>query len=338
MSARTHRFFNPAEDPVAQMLEGFARAHTETVRLEGGMIVRAEPKSSGKVGLVIGNGSGHEPAMIGWVGEGLLDVNVPGPVFSSPGPARIACGIRAADRGSGVLLMVSNHSGDVMNSGAALHQVRSSGVTDVEMVVLYDDVASAPSGRESDRRGGAGLFFVWKMVGAAAEAGMTIGECVGVAQRSRDRTRSIAAASGSVAHPISGEIIGRNEPGSVIVGIGVHGESGTAFDANDGIDRIIDYMIERLLDDIGPDLGSGVALLVNNSGSLTMMETSIVHLAAARALEGRGIDVERTWNGRYVTTQDLAGFSLAICALDDELRDLYDAPANGASFQMRGPT
>ena len=156
MSVRTRLFLNNPADAVGEMLEGYTAAHSDIIRLSDGMVVRATPKPEGHVGVVIGNGSGHEPAMIGWVGEGLFDVNVPGPIFSSPGPGGIVDGIRAADRGGGVLLLVSSHAGDIMNATLAIDEAEDEGIDDVEMVILYDDVASAPKEQITERRAAPG--------------------------------------------------------------------------------------------------------------------------------------------------------------------------------------
>lgn len=336
MSLRTRRFFNRPEDAVQEMLEGYAAAHADLIQLVDGLIVRANPKPAGRVGVVIGNGSGHEPAMIGWVGEGLFDVNVPGPVFSSPGPVPIVAGIKAADRGAGVIVLVSSHAGDIMNASLAIEEAADAGIDDVEMVVLYDDIASAPKDQRTDRRGGAGLFFVWKIVGALAEAGGTLDQCVAIAEKSRDRTRSLSAAFGTVAHPISGQPLGDPEDTALSVGMGVHGEPGTRLGADVEADEIAALMIGQLIEDAELEPGTSVGVLLNNGGSLTVMELSILYRGAAAALAGHGIDISRSWVGPYATTLDMAGFAFAICAFDEELLALYDAPARGAAFTMIG--
>ena len=336
MSIRTRLFLNNPADAVREMLEGYAAAHPDIIRLSGALVVRAVPKPEGHVGVVIGNGSGHEPAMIGWIGEGLLDVNVPGPIFSSPGPGGILEGIRAADRGGGVLLLVSSHAGDIMNASLAIDEAEDEGIDDVEMVILYDDVASAPKDQITERRGGAGLFFVWKIVGALAERGGSLEDCATIARKARDRTRSLSAAMGTVAHPISRQPLGDPEDTSVAVGMGVHGEAGARLGEEAGADQISELMIGRLVEDAGLQAGARVGLLLNNAGSLTVMELSILYRGARAALERRGIEVARSWIGPYATTIDMAGFSFAICHMDDELTDLYDAPARGAGFTMPG--
>ena len=332
MSVRTRLFLNNPADAVTEMLEGYTAAHSDIIRLSDGMVVRATPKPEGRVGVVIGNGSGHEPAMIGWVGEGLFDVNVPGPIFSSPGPGGIVDGIRAADRGGGVLLLVSSHAGDIMNAELAIDEADDEGIEAVEMVILYDDIASAPRDRITERRGGAGLFFVWKMVGAMAERGASLAECAGIARKARDRTRSLSAAMGTVAHPVSGQPLGDPDDTSVAVGLGVHGEAGTRLGEDVEADHISELMISRLVEDADLEPGARVGLLLNNGGSLTIMELSVLYRGARAELERRGIQVSRSWMGSYATTLDMAGFAFAICHLDDELLALYDAPARGAGF------
>ena len=336
MSIRSRMFLNDPADAVAEMLEGYAAAHSDIIRLSEGMVVRATPKPEGRVGVVIGNGSGHEPAMIGWVGEGLFDVNVAGPIFSSPGPGGILEGIKAADRGGGVLLLVSSHAGDIMNAELAIDEAIDEGIEDVEMVILYDDIASAPPDRITERRGGAGLFFVWKMVGAMAESGASLTDCVRIAEKARDATRTLSAAMGTVAHPVSGQPLGDPEDTAVAVGMGVHGEPGTRLGEDVRADRISELMIGRLVEDARLDAGAQVGLLLNNAGSLTIMELSVLYRGARAELERRGIEVARSWIGPYATTLDMAGFSFAICHMDTELTSLYDAPARGAGFTMPG--
>jgi dihydroxyacetone kinase len=335
MSARSRRLFNNPNDAVEEMLEGYALAHDNVIAYRDGLVIRAKRKPDGLVGLVIANGSGHEPAMIGWIGPGLLDVNVPGPIFSSPGPARIVAGIREADRGAGVVLLVSSHAGDIMNATLAIDDAGRLGI-DVAMVVLYDDIASAPRDHLQDRRGGAGLFFVWKLVGAAAEQGASLADCVATAERVRDRSSSISAALGTVIHPITGQPLGTAQPDELSVGLGVHGEPGRVLGAEVPADEVAGSLVETLAADADIQPGARVALMVNNAGSLTLMELSILYRAARQRLETHGVVVARSWIGAYATTLDLAGFAIALCVLDRELEELYDAPAQGAGFTQLG--
>ena len=334
---RTAKLINEPDAIVAEMLEGYAAAFPDVIKLDDGLVVRAEPKAAGKVGLVIGNGSGHEPAMIGWVGPGLFDVNVPGPIFTAPGPSKLAQGVKAADRGSGVLVCVSNHSGDVLNAEMALEDLEDEGFTDVASVILYDDVASAPKGREPDRRGSAGLFFVWKIVGALAEAGAGLAECLAMAERVRDNTRTLSATLGNCTHPVTGEAVGELADGEMAVGVGVHGESGGGTIPVPTADTAIDILMPALLEDLPFVPGDEVCVLVNNSGSLTLMELAILYRRISHVLNEHDIAVHRVWMGHYATTQEAAGFAIGLCRLDAEMKALYDAPAHGAAVRFAGP-
>lgn len=331
---RVTKLVNDPGDIVAEMLEGYANAYSNIIRVEDGMIVRANPKQNGKVGLVIGNGSGHEPAMIGWVGPGLFDVNVPGPIFTAPGPARLLKGIEAADRGAGVLVCVSNHAGDVLNAEMALEEAEDEGLENVEMVVLYDDIGSAPKGQEEDRRGSAGLFFVWKIVGAAAQDGATLAECSTLAEKARDNTRTLSATLSTCAHPVTKEPLGEIADGAMIVGVGVHGESSGGAIPVTTANAAVDMMLPLLLEDLPYEAGDEVCVLVNNAGSLTTMELAILYRRIDQTLAERGIGVHRAWLGAYATTQDSAGFAISLCRVDEETKRLYDAPALGAGAQF----
>ena len=334
MMVRTRRLVNDPTEIVPEMLEGYVAANRHLIRLDAhGNVVRAHPKAHGKVGLVIGNGSGHEPAMIGWIGPGLLDVNVAGPIFTAPGPAALTRGIEAADRGAGVLLCVSQHAGDVMNARLAFEEALVRQLR-VEMVLLYDDVSSAPKGQEHKRRGGAGLFFVWKIVGALAEGGGSLSECKEMAERVRDGVRTLTAAFGTVVNPASGEPLASVDDDHLVVGVGVHGESGRDTGGDLSAHELVQHMMSRLLDDGSFTAGDQVCVLLNNSGAMTVMELSVLYRSVHTILAESEIGVHRVWIGSYATTQDLAGFALSVCRVDDEMRRLYDAPATGAAFVM----
>lgn len=334
MSVRTKKLINNAQALVPEMLEGFASAYHDIVRLtDDGLIVRRQPKAGDRVALVIGNGSGHEPAMIGWVGLGLFDVNIPGDIFAAPGPAKIVRGLQAAYGEAGVLLCVSHHAGDLMNAEAALEEAQDEGLDHVDMVVLYDDVASAPKGREPERRGTAGLFFVWKMVGALAESGADLAACKALAEKVRDQTRSLSMALTSCAHPLTGETMFELAADEIEIGMGVHGEAGVYKGQLMSADETIDRMLPPLLDDLPFQAGDEVCVLLNNAGSMTLMELCILYRRVAQRLAEANIRVHRSWLGAYATTQEMAGFGLSLCRVDAQLKTLYDAPANGAWYQ-----
>jgi len=335
MSARTKKLINRPEHIVSEMLAGFTAAYSSIVRLdENGFVVRRVPKAAGKVGLVIGNGSGHEPAMIGLVGPGLFDVNVVGEVFTAPGPERLIAGIKAAERGAGVLVCVSHHAGDLMNAEMALELCQAEGISNVAMVVLYDDISSAPKGSEPQRRGTAGLFFVWKMLGALAEQGANLTACKALAEKVRDRTRSLAMALTPGTNPITGEVMFELPDDEIEIGMGVHGEVGAGRSPFVSADATVDLMLPALLEDLPFCAGDEVLVLLNNSGSLTLMESFILYRRVAQLLDEAHIRVHKSWIGPYATTQEMSGFALSLCKLDDEFKSLWDAPADGAYLKQ----
>jgi len=334
MSVRPKKLINSSQNLVPEMLEGFAAAYHNIVRLtDDGLIVRRTPKPADKVALVIGNGSGHEPAMIGWVGPGLFDVNIPGDIFAAPGPKKILQGIRAVHREAGVLLCVSHHAGDLMNAEVALEEAADEGLENVQMVLLYDDISSAPKGQEPERRGTAGLFFVWKILGAFAETGANLAACKALAEKVRDNTRTLSMALTACAHPVTGQPMFDMPDDEMEIGMGVHGEAGAQrtklLSANDTIEQ----MLPPILADLPFEAGDELLVLLNNSGSLTRMELSILYRRVAQLLDQAGLGIHRGWLGSYATTQEMAGFGLSLCRVDDHLKALYDAPANGAWFK-----
>jgi dihydroxyacetone kinase-like protein len=266
----------------------------------------------------------------------LFDVNVPGEIFAAPGPAKIVRGIRAVDQSAGVLLCVSHHAGDLMNAELALEQAQAEGIQNVDMVVLYDDISSAPKGHEPERRGTAGLFFVWKMLGAFAETSGDLAACKALAERVRDNTRSLSMALTSCAHPITGEVMFELGADEMEIGMGVHGEAGAERIQVLTADATIERMLPQILDDLPFRAGDEVLVLLNNSGSLTLMELFILYRRVAQLLEQAQIAVHRSWLGAYATTQEMAGFGLSLCRVDDQMKALYDAPANGAYFKSIG--
>ncbi len=335
MSARKKKLINQPENILNEMLSGFTQAYSDIVKLtDNGLVVRAQPKAQGKVGLVIGNGSGHEPAMIGLIGEGLFDVNVAGEIFTAPGPERIVEGIKAADHGAGVLVCVSHHAGDLMNAEMALELCEMEDIDNVDMVILYDDISSAPKGSEPERRGTAGLFFVWKMLGAYAEQSGDLAATKAMAEKIRDNTRTLAMALTSCASPITREIMFEMPDDEMEIGMGVHGEMGMGRQKVVSADETIDLMLPPILEDLPFQSGDEVIVMLNNSGSMTLMELYILYNRVAQKLDEASIKVYKSWIGPYATTQEMAGFALSLCKVDDELKGLWDAPANGASVKQ----
>jgi dihydroxyacetone kinase-like protein len=202
------------------------------------------------------------------------------------------------------------------------------------MVVLYDEFSSAPNGQDPERRGTAGLFFVWKMLGAFAETKATLAECKAVAEKIRDNTRSLSMALTPAANPLTGEIMFDLPDDEIEIGMGVHGEAGTGRRKLVSADATIDQMLPPILDDLPFKSGDDVLVLLNNSGSMTLMELFILYRRVDERLKEAGIHAYKSWIGPYATTQEMAGFGLSLCRVDEQLKRLWDAPANGAYLKM----
>jgi len=331
------KLINSVDGMVEDMIGGYVAAYGDIVdRLPGrSIIVRRNRKEPGKVGLVIGNGSGHEPIAMGWVGRGMLDVNALGPIFTAPPPTLILQALRAADSGAGVILLISHHSGDLMNAEMAIEMAQAEGLR-VEPLVMYDDIASAPKGREAERRGAPGTMFIYKILGARAEEGAPLAELVQLGERVRNATRTLAVALSGGISPVSGERIFELPDDEIFIGMGVHGEAGMGRGKMGPASGIVSVMAEALLADLPFNAGDEVLAFVNGSGGTTLMELLISYGVLARILEQRGIRVFRPLVGEYVTTQESLGMSLSLCRCDAEMRRLWLAPAAVPFFTDRG--
>lgn len=328
------KWINDPDRIVAEELEGLALAYPDIVRkVSDHIIARAVPKPTGHVGLVIGHGAGHEPSMCGFVGKGLLDVDVMGEIFACASGAQILEGIQVADRNGGVVLLVSNHEGDRLNANMAVRLAERRGIA-VRQVLLYDDIATAPKGREPERRGIAGLVFPVKMAGAAAEAGAPLDEVVRIAEKARDWTRSLAVARAPGVHPITGQPMFELEPGRMVIGMGVHGERGVYEGPMLSADATMDKVASAILEDLPFVAGDEVIAFLNGLGGTTLMELHLLFRRLAHILSMKSISLYRALIGELITSQETAGFSLSLCKVDEELKALWDAPAEGISFKM----
>jgi dihydroxyacetone kinase-like protein len=324
------KFVNRVEDLLAESLRGFARAHADLVRVHTDPVYvrRAEPTPAGKVALISGGGSGHEPLHIGFVGTGMLDAACPGAVFTSPTPDQMLAAAQAVDGGAGVLFIVKNYEGDVMNfeMAAEMYDGRHASV------IVNDDVAVEDSTYTTGRRGVAGTVVVEKIVGAAAERGADLDRLRALAGKVVAHTRSMGVALTSCTVPAAGRptfAIGEDE---IEVGVGIHGEPGRRRAKLSPADDIVRDMMTAILDDLGVKSGEPVLLLTNGLGGTPLVELYLVHDAAARILDGRGIPIARSLVGNWCTSLDMAGCSLTVCRLDEELLPLWDAPARTPAF------
>ncbi len=320
------KFVNKPEDVVNELLEGFVLAHPDKIKLEGSnLVVRTTPKSTDKVAVVSIGGSGHEPALSGFVGDGMLDISVPGEIFAAPGPPRVIEALEAANRDAGVLFVVLNHEGDVMSAKVAMQAAQAKGLN-VKQILTHEDIAAPSREDPKDRRGLAGCMPVIKVAGAAAEKGKSLDECLEIAERMERGMGTLAVALSSATHPATGQVIAEVPDGMMNVGMGQHGEAGTGEKELGTADETAELMVNMLINDIGIKSGDKVLVMLNGVGSTTLMELYIVLRHCNKVLESKGIEMARTLAGEYLTVQEMGGFQMIIAKLDDELLELWDEP------------
>lgn len=325
------KIINSPEQVVPDFLRGFAAAHPELSYDPEGQIIARKMRRE-KVALISGGGSGHEPAHAGYVGSGMLDAAVAGNVFASPSADQILRAITAADTGQGVLLIVKNYSGDVMNFEMAGELAALDGVA-VERIVVADDVSVQETARGTGRRGIAGTVFVHKIAGAAAEAGGTLAEVKRAAEKAASNVRSMGMAMSACTIPAVGKpgfALGENE---IELGMGIHGEPGILRTDVMRADQLAQELCGRIIADLGGECEEA-AVLVNGLGATPLMELYILYGAVEQALTARGVRIYRAYVGNYMTALEMAGASVSILRLDAELRALLDAPANTPALRQ----
>jgi dihydroxyacetone kinase len=316
----------------AEALEGFVAAFPRQVRRVGAQsVVRQGAPVSGKVGVIFGGGSGHEPLFMGYLGRGLADGCPVGNIFASPSSGIILDAIRAVSGGAGVLLMYGNYSGDVMNFDMAAETAKKEGIR-TETVRITDDVASAPPDQKECRRGIAGDFFVLKVAGACADSIGDLDQVHAAAARANDNTRSMGVALSSCTIPASGRPIFELGDDEMEIGLGIHGEPGERRQKLLPADQITDILADRLLRDPLFQAGDEVAVLVNGLGATPLAEQFIVFRRLAQYLDSAKIHIHRSYVGEYSTSLEMAGCSVTLMRLDDELRGWLDWPAHSPYF------
>ncbi|MDM7832674.1 dihydroxyacetone kinase subunit DhaK [Cellulomonas edaphi] len=328
------KLINDPRTVVAESLEGFAAAHADLVEVHAdpAYVTRAGGAVNGKVGLVSGGGSGHEPLHGGFVGVGMLDAAVPGAVFTSPTPDQIAPALQAADGGKGVLAIVKNYTGDVLNFETAAELADAEGVT-VRTVVTNDDVAVEDSLYTAGRRGVAGTVCVEKIAGAAAERGDDLDAVVAIAERVNASVRSMGVALTACTVPHAGKPSFDLPEDEIEIGIGIHGEPGRRRIPLASADEITEMLLTPVADDLGLAGGEQVLLFVNGMGGTPASELYVVYRRARALLEARGVQVTRSLVGNYVTSLEMQGASVTVLRLDDELTQLWDAPVHTAALR-----
>ncbi|WP_433875675.1 dihydroxyacetone kinase subunit DhaK [Sinomonas atrocyanea] len=323
------KLINDPRAVVDESVEGFGLAHADLVRVHPDplFVSRAGGAVPGKVGLVSGGGSGHEPLHSGYVGSGMLDAAVPGAVFTSPTPDAIIPATQAADGGAGVVLVVKNYTGDVLNFETAAEMCQADGL-DVRTVLVDDDVAVEDSLYTAGRRGVAGTVLVEKIAGAAAERGDSLDAVEAVARKVVANVRSMGLALTPCTVPHAGKTsfdLGEDE---IEIGIGIHGEPGRRRVGLEPADALTEHLLTPVMEDLGLAEGERVLLFVNGMGGTPLSELYIVYRAAARILADRGALVERSLVGNYTTSLEMQGCSVTVLRLDDELTALWDAPVH----------
>lgn len=325
------RILADAESFVDDALEGFARAHADLVRRVDGGIVRAAPLDAGRVAVVVGGGSGHYPAFAGLVGPGLAAGAVCGNIFSSPSARQAVRVAREVDAGGGILFSYGNYAGDVIHFGAAERELRDAGI-DVRTVLVTDDIASAPAGALGTRRGIAGDLCVFRIAGAAAEEGADLDEVERLAVHANSRTRSLGVAFAGCTLPGAPAPLFTVPDGMMSVGLGIHGEPGVRDVPLQRAPELAATLLEPLLAERPDGSGTRAVLIVNGLGTVKYEELFVLFRYVADLLETAGVDVVSPLCGELVTSLDMAGVSVTLLWLDDELERLWNAPALTPAF------
>ncbi len=321
------KLINKPEDVVKEELQGIAKAHPDLVKVhfDPNFIVRADAPVEGKVGVISGGGSGHEPMHGGFVGKGMLDAACPGEVFTSPTPDQMLEATKAVDGGAGVLHIVKNYTGDIMNFEMAAEMAQADGI-EVTSVVIDDDVAVQDSLYTAGRRGVGGTVLAEKICGAAAEKGYDLAKVTELCSRVNSNVRSMGMALTSCIVPSAGEPtfdLGEDE---MEIGIGIHGEPGRERMKVKSADEITEMLAAPILDDLPFKAGDEVLAFVNGMGGTPLIELYIVYRKLAEILDARNITIARNLIGPFITSLEMAGTSITLLKLDDEMKELWDAP------------
>jgi dihydroxyacetone kinase-like protein len=320
------KFINDPKNLTRELLEGFAIAHGELVTIQSEKIVcRARPKPAGKVALVTLGGAGHEPALSGFVGEGMLDFSVVGEIFAAPGPPKVLEALRLARREAGILFVVLNHAGDVLSANMATELASKEGIK-YTMLLTHEDIAPGADAPAEDKRGLVGCIPLYKIAGAAAEAGRSLEEVQAIASRFNANMATLAVAMKTATHPASGQRIFELADDEMEVGMGQHGEAGTGPCKILTAAQTAELMLSRLIAAVHANAGDRLMLILNGSGATTLMELYIVLRACKRYLDAKGLTLAVAHCGEWLTVQEMAGFQMCVAKMDDELLRYWKAP------------
>jgi dihydroxyacetone kinase-like protein len=323
------KFLNEPSQVVKESLRGLAAAHGDLLTYDAAnqIVVRKGAPKKGKVALISGGGSGHEPLHGGFVGLGMLDAACPGEVFTSPVPGQMLAATKAVDGGAGVVHIVKNYTGDVLNFKLAAEDAADEGIK-VTSVVIDDDVAVKDSLYTAGRRGVGATVLAEKIAGAAAESGADLAKVTDIVKRVNARSRSFGVALSSCIPPASGKVIFDLPEGQIELGIGIHGEPGRRRAPLGSASDIVDVMVEAVISDLDAKRGSKVLAFVNGMGGTPLLELYLLYGEVDAALRKAGLEPVRNLAGSYITSLEMAGASLTVLELDDELIKLWDAPVH----------
>ena len=322
------KFINDPENLTKELLEGFALANCDLVSLQpNNLVVNKKLDSADRVTIVTLGGAGHEPALSGFVGEGMVDISVVGDIFAAPGPQACIEAIKMADKGKGVLFVVLNHAGDMLTGNLAMKQAVAEGLNVVK-VVTQEDISNAPRENGDDRRGLVGCIPTYKVAAAAAAEGKSLKEVAEIAQRFADNMATLAVAASGATHPSTGSALADLGEDEMEIGMGQHGEGGGGRQKLKTADETAEIMINGLLSDLSIKDGEEVMLILNGVGATTLMELFIVYRRCVKLLEAKNIKVVANFIGEMLTVQEQAGFQMFLARMDDELLKLWNAPCN----------
>lgn len=330
------KLINDPDAFVEEMLDGLLLAHPDELRAASDdrrALVRADAPVAGQVGIVTGGGSGHLPVFLGYVGRGLCSGVAVGNVFSSPSAEQVFAATKASDGGAGVLYLYGNYGGDVFNFDLAADLAEAEDI-ETATVLVTDDVASAPPEKADTRRGVAGMVLVYKCAGAAAEQGRSLAEVAAVASAANAATRSIGVGLSPTILPAAGKPTFELAEGEMELGIGIHGEPGTRRGTLESADTVTEQLVSALVEDLGLSGGDRVAVLVNGMGATPLEELYVVYRRVHQLLTAAGVTVHRPYVGEYATSLEMAGASITLMRLDDDLAALLDAPASSPFFRQ----
>lgn len=326
------KLFNSKDRMPDDMIDGFVAAFPQVVtRGAAPRVVRRKALTADKVSLLIGNGSGHEPIAMGFVGQGLLDANVVGDVFAAPSADAILEGIREVTGAAGAVLLISRHEGDVINGNAAAMMAQDEGLNVVPLL-MYDDISSAPKGQEEDRRGAAGTMFIYKILGAAAVEGMALDALVSLGEEVRAATRTLSAAVAPGVSPVTGGLMFTLPEDEIFIGMGVHGEPGVGRRKVGPVRELVAFMLGEILQDRSIEPGTETLVMVNGAGGTTMMELLTIYGEVSKQLAERGIPDVSPMVGSYSTTQEMGGFSISLLTPTAQMLRLWQAPHSAPHF------